>query len=58
MLKNFTIKCVLRDIHEEHLSLEKADNQQSNFTYELQNFEKGTKAFVKKDFFEKLNIIT
>ena len=52
MLKNFTIECFLRDIHEEHLSLEKADNQQSNFTYELQNFEKGTKAFVKKDFFE------
>ena len=52
MLKNFTTKCFLRDIHEEHLSIEKANNQQSNFTYDSQNFEKGTKAFVKKGFFE------
>ena len=51
MLENFTTNCFLRDIHEEHLSREKADDQQSNFTNELQNFEKGTKALVKKRLF-------
>ena len=33
----------LRDIHEGHLSTEKAGNKQSNFTNELKNFDKGIK---------------
>ena len=33
----------LRDIHEGYLSLEDADNKQSNFTTELKNFDKGIK---------------
>ena len=34
----------LRDIHEGYLTLEDADNKQSNFTTELKNFDKGIKA--------------
>ena len=41
----------LRDIHEEHLSIEKADNKQSNFDNELKNFDKGIK-YLKKVFFK------
>ena len=38
----------LRDTCEGHLSIEKADNNQSNFTNKLKNFEKGAKQFEKK----------
>ena len=37
----------LRDIYEGYLSIEKADNKQSNFANELKNFEEGTKTFEK-----------
>ena len=40
----------LRDIHEDHLSKEKADNKQSNFANELNNFDKGIKTLEKKSF--------
>ena len=40
----------LRDIHEGHLSVEGADNKQSNFANELNNFDKGTKTLDKKYF--------
>ena len=33
----------LRDIHEGHLSIEKADNKHSTFAIELKNFDKGIK---------------
>ena len=39
-----------KDIHEWYLSLENADLQQSNFTIELKNSEKGTKSLEKKSF--------
>ena len=32
-----------RDIHDEYLSLEDADNKKSNFATELKNFDKGIK---------------
>ena len=38
----------LRDIHEERLSLEDFDNEQSNFATKLKNFDKGIKAFEKE----------
>ena len=37
----------LRDIHERDLSIEKADNKQSNFANESNNFGRGIKAFEK-----------
>ena len=40
----------LRDIHEGHLSIEKADNKQSNFANELRNFDKGIKTLEKSLF--------
>ena len=40
----------LRDIHEGHLSIEKADNKKSNFAYDLKNFKKGIKTLEKKVF--------
>ena len=40
----------LRDIHEGHLSIEKADNKQSNFANELKNFDKGMKTLEEKSF--------
>ena len=61
---NYTSKCVkannfskyslpilfLRDIQEGHLSIEKADNKQSNFANILKNFDKGIK-HLKKSLF-------
>ena len=41
----------LRDLHEGYLSLEDADNTQSNFATEFENFSKSIKA-VKKIFFQ------
>ena len=38
----------LRDIHEGHLSIEKADKTQSNFANELKNFDKGINTLGKK----------
>ena len=38
----------LQDIHEERLSLEDFDNNQSKFATKLKNFDKGIKAFEKK----------
>ena len=40
----------LRDIYKGHLSIEKADNRQSNFANDFKKFEKGTKTFEKKSF--------
>ena len=40
----------LRYIYEGYLSIEKADNKQSNFANELKNFEEGTKTFEKSLF--------
>ena len=40
----------LRGIHEGHLSIEGADNKQSNFANELENFDKGTKTLDKNSF--------
>ena len=37
----------IRDIHEEYLSLEDADNKHSNFATELKHFDKGIKAIEK-----------
>ena len=38
----------LRDIHEGHLSLEDANDEQSNFAAKIKNLDKGKKTF-KKD---------
>ena len=46
----------LRNIHEGHLSIEKADNKQSDFANELKNFDKGIKTFEKKSFLNNLGI--
>ena len=49
ILVNFhCILFFLRDIHEERLSLEDFDNEQSNFATKLKNFDKGIKAFEKE----------
>ena len=40
----------LRDIHEEHLSIEKADNKQNNFANEINSFDKGIKTLGKSLF--------
>ena len=40
----------LSDKYEGHLSVEKADNKQSNLANELNSFEKGTKPFLKSLF--------
>ena len=47
----------LRDIHGGHLSIEKADNKQSNFANELNNFDKGIKKIEKKIFFNNLGLL-
>ena len=47
----------LRDIHEGNLSIEKADNKQSNFAYELKNFEKSTKTLEKKSLLNNLGLL-
>ena len=47
----------LRDIHEGHLSIERADNKRSNFPNESKNFEKGTKSFEKKYFLNNLGLL-
>ena len=41
----------LRDIHEGHLLIEKADNKHSTFAIELKNFDKGIKN-LEKSFFK------
>ena len=43
-------KLFLRDMHEEHLSIEKADNKQVNFANEINNFGKGIKTLGKSLF--------
>ena len=40
----------LRDVHEGNLSIEKADNKQSNFANELKNFNKCIKTNEKMSF--------
>ena len=42
----------LRDVHEQHLSLEDADERQSNFATKVNNLDNGKKQF-KKSFFKK-----
>ena len=39
-------------MHEEHLSIEKAGNKQSNFVNKLKNFNKSIKIREKKYFFK------
>ena len=46
-----------RDIHEGDLSIEKADNKQSNFANELKNFGKGIKTIEKKFFLYNLGLL-
>ena len=51
ILVNFhCILFFLRDIHEERLSLEDFDNEQSNFATKLKNFDKGIKKSLSKNF--------
>ena len=47
----------LRNIHERHLSIEKADDKQSNFTNELKNFDIGMKALEIKSFLNNLGLL-
>ena len=47
----------LRDTYEQHLSIDKADNKQSNCVNEWNNFEKGTKSFGKRSFLNNLVLI-
>ena len=46
----FLAYCFLRDTHEEHLSLEDADDEQSNFAVKLKHLGKGKKT-IEKAFF-------
>ena len=46
----FTAYCFLRDIHEGHLSIEKADDKKSNFINELKKFDKAIKTLKKSIF--------
>ena len=39
----FFTYCFLRDVHEGYLSLEEADDEQSNFAAKLKNLDKGKK---------------
>ena len=50
ILVNIYYLLFLRDIHNEYLQLEKADNNQCNFAIELKNFDKSTKTLGKKFF--------
>ena len=47
----------LRDTYEQHLSIDKVDNKQSNCVNEWNNFEKGTKSFGKRSFLNNLVLI-
>ena len=51
ILANICYLMFLRDIHEGHLSLEDADNKQSNLVNELKNFDIGIKKIFKKNLF-------
>ena len=45
--------CFLRDIHEGHLSLKDADDEQSNFAAQIKNLGKGKKKKkIEKEFFK------
>ena len=46
----FFTYCFLRDVHEGYLSLEEADDEQSNFAAKLKNLDKGKK-YIEKEFF-------
>ena len=46
----FLAYCFLRDTHEEHLSLEDADDEQSNFAVKLKHLGKGKKQSRKRSF--------
>ena len=53
----FTTFCFfLRDIHKGHLSIEKANNKQSNFTNE-RSFDKGTNILGKQSFLNNLGLL-
>ena len=41
---NFTKYCFLRDIHEVHLSVKDADDEQSKFANKLESIDKGIKS--------------
>ena len=47
----------LRDIHEGHFSIEKADNKQCNFANELKNFDKGIKGLENNSFLNDLGLL-
>ena len=44
-------------MHERHLSIEGADNKQSNFANELKNFDKGIKTLDKNSFLNNLELL-
>ena len=47
----------MRDIHEGDLSIDGADNRQSNCINELKSFDKGTKTLDKKSFLNNLGLL-
>ena len=47
----------LRDTYEQYLSIDKANNKQSNCVNKWNNFEKGTKSFGKRSFLNNLVLI-
>ena len=47
----------LRDIHERHLSIEKADNKRSSLVNEFKNFHKGIRSLEKKSFLNNLGLL-
>ena len=50
ILAKNSLPIIFRDIHEDYLSIEKADNKQWNFASKLKNFDKRYKSTLKKDF--------
>ena len=53
----YSLAIFLRDIHEVHLSIVKADNKLSNFANELKNFNEGIKTLEKKYFLNNLGLL-
>ena len=57
LVKHSLLLVFSRDIHKGDLSIEKADNKQSNFANELKNFGKGIKTVEKKFFLNNLGLL-
>ena len=47
----------MRDKHEGHLSIQKADNPQRNFANELKNFDKGIETLENKSILYNLGLL-